>query len=148
MRVYLGGGMGGRSTAEVRKEREYAKHILTEVNIAYYDPMEDEIVNQPIVPSNYPLSTMTAFRDKDYSNLRECTHFINLDGDYPSVGTVWEMAFFRLVLCRPVIVVSESMYNKRLCNFTTVEADKIVERVESAILYLQSLRDTATAEGA
>lgn len=137
--TYLAGSMHGRLGRDVLNEREQARAICKELGLKPYDPAEDEVI-QPsqIIDLKPNLRRMRWFVKKDFKNLDKCKSITILTGDKSSSGTAWEMARMYFKWGRPIVLVAPKMYDRRLCNFSTILATKIVATQLQALKWVRA----------
>jgi len=137
--TYLAGGMHGRLGRDVLNEREQARAICKELGLKPYDPALDEVIpTDKVIDAKPDLRRMRWFVDKDFKNLDKCKSITVLTGDKSSSGTAWEMARMFFKWKRPIILIAPKMYDKRLCNFTTILATKICATQLQALKWVRA----------
>ena len=138
--IYLAGAMHGRTVGEVLAERSRAKLFCEFYGLSYYDPAEDEgLQNLPldhIIDMKPDLHRMAGYVTKDELNLSKCRSILVLTGDRSSSGTGWEMGMSFWKLKIPISIVAPNMVRGKLVNFTTIKVDYISLTTEGAVACL------------
>jgi hypothetical protein len=135
--VYLCGAMTGRPVVYVLKERRLAKELLIQAGLTYYDPAEDEHIEDfkdaHIITTAFDFFTMKSYASKDFKALTQCRSVLNLTGDIQSDGSGWEQAYAVWQRQIPVVIVAPKRFSGELMGFTNIMVDKICPTLPDAI---------------
>lgn len=135
--VYLAGAMTGRSIGEVLAERNEAKHALLAQGLTWYDPAEDEGLEK--LPFNHIISNafdkprMSKYVSKDLAAVAECRAVLNITGDLPSDGSLWEMSYAIFYRHIPVVLIAPERASEARMSFTNILVDGIYEDLTTAV---------------
>lgn len=135
---YLSISMHGRLGKEMLDQGSHAQKLCEDLGLRPYAPWGDEAVNPNRIIDKCPAKArMKWYVKKDDKAVDDSRCLLLLTGDTATSGTLWETARMYYRNHRPIYVVSPKMYDKVLCNFTTIKATKVFATPAQAIRYIK-----------
>lgn len=136
--VYLAGSMTGRKVKEVLEERRRAKNLLSANGLSYYDPAENEglenMDGESVISNSFNKARMLVYVKKDLAMVADSRCVLNITGDLASEGSCWEMAYATFYRQIPVHIVAEMRISGEKMTFTNILVDGIHSSLTDAVI--------------
>jgi len=135
LRVYVGGGISGRSIKVVREKHEHAARVLRERGLVPVSPLQGEVEDlkgqRVIKDDESGVGSDSGIILKDLYLLKHCDVHVILTGSTLSYGTASEWGYSHWKLGIPV-VVCDPEHKARKASWARYTAAAIVDTVEEA----------------
>lgn len=138
--IYLAGAMTGRRIRDVLLERAEAKALLSAYGLSWYDPADDEgledMDQEAFISNAFDKDRMKKYVSKDLLAVSQSRAVLNLTGDMASDGTAWEQAYAIFHRFIPVHLVAPIRLSGSKMGFTNILVDGLHENLQEAIFAL------------